>query len=607
MMEFPLVPCLNQFHPNNQWHPNFVMRFLTVALLALMTCCVSAEPATGQSVVLRPVDALPALKEVSRDAFYINGPVVHGLTDGMAETYYPLGDSAKYVLALVALRLADAGVIDLNEPVAKAVPELMAFNPWEVAVTPAHLLSETAGFGWPPNNLGNKAANAPLKYFLIKVRGAGQISVHDPVGWHLLAAFLKKRTGRDILSLVQEEVFSPLGIDATALRHTAPTPHWNTPLSDASFKGDAIAALLHPLMRNEDKDGRLFLSPPFHNLLGKSPIWEMHPLGAARHAGLSERRWGNRRLVYSQTDDNRDGLFFISAPGSDAIFVQPEGTHGTETLWRAALDILDRTTPPNFDRAAAIAKTQETIAVTTPGSLYDCAGTYTDLAPTALGTWQCTMDIAIDAQGRALFYASNGHSGYRTSPLSQRAANIFDPGGNPGVAGFDILQPLVFSQQGRGGYAMLGDWAFVRSDFVSYLKPKAADYLDLMIILLLSAGLHIRSKTSVQWRRFAAFALIGTTLVGVGIVGDLFFWSRVLYEMQMPWLITAWRVGLNIGLMLILALPMLAMAFIRQQNMPKEGIALLYAGPHLGLVSLAAIGLFFVTIIWGMAGTFTAY
>lgn len=582
------------------------MRFLIAALLALMTWCLAAVPATGQSVVLRPVDVLPALKNVSTSAFYINGPVVHGLTEDMAGTYFPLGDSAKYVLALTALRLADAGVIDLNEPVAKTLPDQMTFNPWEVAVTPAHLLSETAGFGWPPSNLGDKAADAPLSYFLIKVRGAGQISVHDPVGWHLLAAFLEKRAGRDILTLVQDEVLTPLGIDALAVSQSVPAPPWQTPLSNARLKGGTIAALLRPLMRNADKDGRLFLSPPFHGLLGKSPIWQMHPLGAARHAGLSERRWGNRRLVYTQ-EGGSQGLVFVSAPGSDAVFVQPGGTSQPGELLRAALDILDRTTPPNFDRAAAIAKTQQTIAVTTPGSVYDCAGTYTDLAPTALATSQCTVDIAIDAQGRALFYASSGDMEYRTPPLAQRAANMFDPGGNPGAAGFDFLLPLVFSQQGRGGYAMLGDWAFVKSDFVSYLKPKVTDYLDLIIIVLLSAGLHIRSKTSIQWRRFAAFALIGTTLVGFGLFADLFLWSTVLYEMQMPWLITAWRVGLNIGLMLILSLPMLAMAFIRQQNMPKEGTALLYAGPHLGLISLAAIGLFFVTIIWGAAGTFTAY
>jgi hypothetical protein len=52
---------------------------------------------------------------------------------------------------------------------------------------------------------------------------------------------------------------------------------------------------------------------------------------------------------------------------------------------------------------------------------------------------------------------------------------------------------------------------------------------------------------------------------------------------------------------------MLAVSFIRRQNMPKGGVALLLAGPHLGLVSLAAISLFLVTIIWGVAGTFTAY
>jgi len=118
------------------------MRFSQIILWLCLI--LAATPAFGQAVVLRPEDVLPRLKEAAPEAFYINGHDVHGLSQEAAATYYPLGDGAKYVLALLTLRLADKGVISLDEPVAKALPDLMDFNPFEVAITPKHLLAETA-------------------------------------------------------------------------------------------------------------------------------------------------------------------------------------------------------------------------------------------------------------------------------------------------------------------------------------------------------------------------------------------------------------------------------------------------------------------------------
>jgi len=166
---------------------------------------------------------------------------------------------------------------------------------------------------------------------------------------------------------------------------------------------------------------------------------------------------------------------------------------------------------------------------------------------------------------------------------------------------------LFFSPYRAGGYAMVGGQAYVRVGVLGYFRTLAGKYIPLMIVILLSGVLHVRSQTSVQWRRFGWFCIAGGGLVGTGLYADWHWWPTVLYELQMPWVITLWRTGLNVGLMLLLALPMLSFTFIRQQNMPEKGFALLFAGPHLGLISLSAIGLFLTTIIWGVAGTFTAY
>lgn len=72
--------------------------------------------------------------------------------------------------------------------------------------------------------------------------------------------------------------------------------------------------------------------------------------------------------------------------------------------------------------------------------------------------------------------------------------------------------------------------------------------------------------------------------------------------MGQPWLITVWRTGLNIGLMLVLSLPMFVMSFAKK-TIPTAGAAILTA-PHLTVVAIASLAVFFTLVLWGVAGTF---
>lgn len=590
------------------------MRAIFAVFLTLVIWFCASQSALGQAVVLRPNDVLPTLKEVSPSRFYINGPLVHGLSDEMAETYYPLGDAGKFILALVTLRLADQGGLDLNEPVAKALPDLMDFNPWEVAVTPAHLLSETAGFAYPPANSAD-TDNIPLRYFLIKLRGAGQIALNDPVGWHLLAAFLEAKSQSSIQDLLVRQVFEPLMVPTSGLRWpSAPSasPYSLPPLGDVQIRGSALAKILQILANHHPNS---FLSDRIWPLLSDKPLWAIGPLGPMRMAGLHKIK--SSRYQWVGPAPCAKGITFLASPAAGVVFVQARSKSASNErevgcpgayLLRAANKLAQAHMPPNRNPDTEVAGAHIYASPPTYEGRYSCIGGGASLRDRIGLVKSCGMVLSPQADGTIDVTINvppppdfSGDTSLLTQARIYREVAPYYLRSNNGSL------PIDLSPYKLGGYAARGDARYVKTGVLGYLQGVVGDYLLFFLLGLLSAVLHLRSKTSVQWRRFAAFSVIGGLLVGFGLFAELNLWVSTLYDLQMPWLITLWRTGLNIGLMLVLSLPMLAMAFVQQQNMPKEGIALLFAGPHLGLISLSAIGLFLTTIIWGVAGTFTAY
>lgn len=566
-------------------------RAFAIALLIFLL----GGTAWPQAVVLRPGDVLPRLKEASADAFYINGPQVHGLTDDMAETRYPLGGSAKYVLALVTLRLVDKGVIDLDEPVAKAVPDLLDFNPFEVAVTPWHLLTETAGFASPQPDLPPGASTAPLRYFMIKMRGAGQIAVDDPIGWQLLKAFLEQRTGQPLPDLLAQEIYEPLGLGPEAFRPAAPVP-WHVPLSDHTASGATVARLLQILARNRQANGEAYLSPDAYGWLTTRPLWQMHPMGPKRLAGLAWQRFG----VHAALAIPSSGFETISAlalPDAGLVFIDLDKMAHVKIQQAFEALVADHL-PPNLNEAALRDQAAQLLPPEETGFRFGCADIPPGLRQRLAHAATCNLGVRA-GEGGTLRLQAHNYDAISIAAATNTAPFFYETG--------RTSQPLILSPYRAGGYAVWGGRTFVRVDFLGALQIYVQPYVPLMVILLLSCALHIRSNTSVQWRRFAVMGTVGTLLVAFGLYADWFWWPSVLYEWQQPWLITLWRVGLNIGLMLVLSLPMFAASFIQRQNMPKSGLALLFAGPHLGLIALAAIALFLTTVIWGVAGTFSPY
>ncbi|NVJ96919.1 MAG: beta-lactamase family protein [Alphaproteobacteria bacterium] len=571
-------------------------RAFTFALLTFLLAACMAVNAFAQAIVLRPDDVLPRLKEASADAFYINGPMVHGLSDEMATTYYELGDTAKLVLALITLRLADRGVINLDESVAKALPDLLEFNPFEVAITPRHLLTETAGFAKPEPGLTARAETAPLQYFLIKIRGAGQIAVHDPIGWRLLGAYMEEQTGKPLSDVINDELLTPLGMASASLQYGRETP-WQIPLSSAKATGALIARILEVLVHDSQSQRTGFLSQAAHDILADTPDWQMHPMGPTRFPAFQQIHSEYHAPLMLAGNTCLRGITLLALPKAGLVFADLSDI-GCIAFVKTATALLDAQVPPTFQKAALREKAAILVPPTEIGHHFACADSPPGLYSRIAHTSACKL-VVRQTGGDGLTLRGFNYDAIRNATVSNTAPYLYEtPGDTP---------PLILSPYKAGGYAVWGGQTYVRTDLLGLIQERLHIYLPLMVIVLMSSMLHLKSTTSVQWRRFAVMGTLGTALTAFGLFADWHWWPTVLYEWQQPWLIALWRTGLNIGLMLVLSLPMFAMSFVRRQNMPKDGVALLFAGPHLGLISLAAIALFLTTVIWGVAGTFSAY
>lgn len=124
----------------------------------------------------------------------------------------------KLLTAVCVLVHADAGVLDLDRPVAQDLPELATGGPGRAQVRPRHLLTHTAGL--PPTlalwrsrgsraQLAEKILQAPL------TRAPGESHEYSCVGYLILGLLLERLTGQTLPELVQTGVLDPLGMAET--------------------------------------------------------------------------------------------------------------------------------------------------------------------------------------------------------------------------------------------------------------------------------------------------------------------------------------------------------------------------------------------------------
>jgi CubicO group peptidase (beta-lactamase class C family) len=134
-----------------------------------------------------------------------------------------IGSISKSVTALMMMRLVDRGVLRLDDPVERYLPEIRGLaeaRPGAPQVTIRHLASHTAGIVREPALEG--AAAGPIAGWEAKVLASIPATAFDSVpgaryqysniGFGILGLALSRAAGRPFMELVEEEVFRPLGM-----------------------------------------------------------------------------------------------------------------------------------------------------------------------------------------------------------------------------------------------------------------------------------------------------------------------------------------------------------------------------------------------------------
>lgn len=125
------------------------------------------------------------------------------------ETGFRLGSMSKAFTAMAALRLVEAGVITLDQPVADFLPPIRAPG-WQ-GLTLRHLLTHSSGL---PRTVPAPPAGAPLAAHIAAMRDISVIPgaphLYSSANYLLAAAVLEHASGQPFPELLKTQVLDPL-------------------------------------------------------------------------------------------------------------------------------------------------------------------------------------------------------------------------------------------------------------------------------------------------------------------------------------------------------------------------------------------------------------
>jgi CubicO group peptidase (beta-lactamase class C family) len=137
-----------------------------------------------------------------------------------------VGSISKTVTAVLLMRLVDGGIVSLDDPVTRYLPEFAGVRdarPEAPPVSLRHLASHTAGLIREPEL--EDAASGPIAGWEDKILASiprtrfdsvpGMRYQYSNIGFGILGLALSRAAQRPFIELVEEEVFRPLGMTAS--------------------------------------------------------------------------------------------------------------------------------------------------------------------------------------------------------------------------------------------------------------------------------------------------------------------------------------------------------------------------------------------------------
>ncbi len=208
------------------------------------------------------------------------------------DTIYDVASLTKVFTATAALRLLEAGLLDLDAPVARYLPELRATN-----IMLRHLLTHSSGLELRLSQLRDRPA-ADIRaaiYAAMPLRPPGSFMAYTNINSLLLGDVVARVTGQPLDTAIATLVLAPLG-----LRETCFCP----------------AAALHPRIAPSEWD---------HEWRGELVWGQVHDEsaaalgGVAGHAGLFSTAWDIWRFGQCWLDMGRAGGQQVLHPQTVAL------------------------------------------------------------------------------------------------------------------------------------------------------------------------------------------------------------------------------------------------------------------------------------------------
>jgi CubicO group peptidase (beta-lactamase class C family) len=199
--------------------PVAVAALFAVAGLLASASCPPALADPGTASLSAEVDALFAgLTGVDAPGASVivakSGEVLHAKGYGLAnvelgvpnrtDTVFRLGSITKTFTAMAVLQLHDRGLLDIDDPVAKYLPDA----PHADEITIRHLLTHTSGL--------TSLEDAPLEF------APGERMDYSNAGYHLLGRIIEHVSGDSYEEFLRKSIFAPLGMTGTGYERCGP-------------------------------------------------------------------------------------------------------------------------------------------------------------------------------------------------------------------------------------------------------------------------------------------------------------------------------------------------------------------------------------------------
>ena len=195
------------------------------------------------------------------------------------DTVFRLASMTKPIVSVAALAVAEAGLLDLDDPVTAFLPEFAPAGPngEEAVITVRHLLTHTSGLSYGFLQEGESVyrqagisdgVDRPGVSLEENLRRIAKVPLRFAPGsaWHyslatdVLGAVLSAATGATLPEIVADRVTRPLGMTETEFVATTPA-RLATPYADAPSPGVAPVRMTDPFVLPQAEGGPVHFSP----------------------------------------------------------------------------------------------------------------------------------------------------------------------------------------------------------------------------------------------------------------------------------------------------------------------------------------------------------